>query len=129
MEKFLGASAGERIDAGKQLRQKVDRDAQAHLNPKGRDFDPVGVLRAAVDRRVSDLLPVKYARMKVSPFAFFRGTVFLMAADMARLPNSGIEVQICGDAHVQNMGSFAAPDGKLIVRKPRLPRRPSYFPA
>ena len=114
MEKFTGASAGERIDAGKQLRQKVDRDAQAHLNPKGRDFDPVVVLRAAVARRVPDLLPVKYARMKVSPFAFFRGTAFLMAADMARLPNSGIEVQICGDAHVQNMGSFAAPDGKLV---------------
>src|SRR5262249_60774062 len=107
MEKFPGASAGERIDAGKQLRQKVDRDAQAHLNPKGRDFDPVGGLRAAVDRRVSDLLPVKYARMKASPFAFFRGTAFLMAADMARLPNSGIKIQICGGAHLHEQWSFA----------------------
>ena len=60
------------------------------------------------------LLPVKYARMKVSPFAFFRGAVSIMAADLGRLPNSGLNVQLCGDAHVQNLGSFATPDGKLV---------------
>src|SRR5260370_20413753 len=52
--------------------------------------------------------------MKVSPFAFFRGAVAIMAADLARLPNCGIVVQLCGDAHVQNLGSFAAPDGRLV---------------
>ena len=60
------------------------------------------------------LLPIKYARMAVSPFAFFRGAVSIMAADLGRLPHSGVAVQLCGDAHVQNLGSFAAPDGKLV---------------
>src|SRR5690349_24987865 len=52
--------------------------------------------------------------MKVSPFAFFRGAASVMAADLARLPNSGLLVQLCGDAHVQNLGAFAAPDGRLV---------------
>jgi uncharacterized protein (DUF2252 family) len=77
-------------------------------------FDPIAILLAADAGRVRRLLPIKYARMKESPFAFFRGAVSVMAADLARLPNSGIDVQLCGDAHVQNLGSFAAPDGNLI---------------
>jgi uncharacterized protein (DUF2252 family) len=52
--------------------------------------------------------------MKASPFAFFRGAVSIMAADLGRLPNSGLHVQLCGDAHLQNLGSFATPDGKLV---------------
>ncbi len=76
--------------------------------------DPIAVLLASGADRVRQLLPVKYARMRVSPFAFFRGSAILMAADLARLPNSGLHVQLCGDAHVQNLGSFAGPDGRLI---------------
>src|SRR5437870_8412592 len=52
--------------------------------------------------------------MSSSPFAFFRGAVSIMAADLARLPHSNLNVQLCGDAHVQNLGSFATPDGKLV---------------
>src|ERR1700675_2478262 len=91
----------------------MSRAAHASLRPKDRAFDPMDVLRASVEERVPQLLPIKYGRMKASPFAFFRGAVSIMAADLGRLPNSGLHVQLCGDAHVQNLGSFATPDGKL----------------
>jgi uncharacterized protein (DUF2252 family) len=107
-------NAKERKRYGKSRRNVVSRAAQANLLPKERQFDPISALRAAAEGRVLQLLPVKYARMKMSPFAFFRGAVSIMAADLGRLPNSGLHVQLCGDAHVQNLGSFATPDGKLV---------------
>src|SRR5439155_8998700 len=79
-----------------------------------RPFHSIDLLRQSAEGRVPQLLPIKYARMAVSPFAFFRGAVSIMAADLGRLPHSGVTVQLCGDAHVQNLGSFAAPDGKLV---------------
>jgi uncharacterized protein (DUF2252 family) len=108
------ATVKERMQHGKSRREVVSRAAQAHLHPKQREFDPIDVLRASTEGRVPQLLPVKYARMKLSPFAFFRGAVSIMAADLGRLPNSGLHVRLCGDAHVQNLGSFASPDGKLV---------------
>jgi len=110
----MTASAKERIRLGKKRREVVSRAKLAELHPKERRFDPIDVLRASTEGRVPQLLPVKYARMKVSPFAFFRGAVSIMAADLGRLANSGLHVQLCGDAHVQNLGSFATPDGKLV---------------
>ena len=104
----------ERIAAGKKRREAVSRQAHASARAKRREFDPMAVLLAAGAGRVPQLLPVKYARMKASPFAFFRGAVSIMGEDLARLPNSELLVQLCGDAHVQNMGSFAAPDGKVV---------------
>src|SRR6202789_61052 len=114
IEMTTTASVLERIEEGKKRREIAARQAHAHLHPKERKFDPIAVLLASGADRVRRLLPVKYARMHVSPFAFFRGAVAVMAADLARLPNSGLQVQLCGDAHVQNLGSFAAPDGKLV---------------
>lgn len=108
------ANQEERTRFGKSRREAVSRAAQAELRPKQRRFDPLDVLRAAAEGRVRRLLPIKYGRMKVSPFAFFRGAVSIMAADLGRLPHSGLNVQLCGDAHVQNLGSFAAPDGSLV---------------
>src|SRR5215468_3233952 len=64
--------------------------------------------------RLRDLIPLKMTRMSASPFGFFRGAAPLMAADLASLPYCGIEAQICGDAHVRNLGAFAAPDGHLV---------------
>jgi uncharacterized protein (DUF2252 family) len=110
----MTATAKERARLGKSRREHVSRAALAELNPKKRGFDPIDVLRASTEGRVPQLLPVKYARMKESPFAFFRGAVSIMAADLGRLANSGLHVQLCGDAHVQNLGSFATPDGKLV---------------
>jgi len=108
------ANQKERARFGRSRRDAVSRAAQAELRPKQRRFDPLDVLRAAAEGRVRQFLPIKYARMQVSPFAFFRGAVSIMAADLGRLPHSGLNVQLCGDAHVQNLGSFASPDGSLV---------------
>ncbi len=102
------------MEYGRSRREVAGRRAQSELLPEQRKFDPVEVLVASSQGRLPGLLPVKYARMAVSPFAFFRGAVSIMAADLARLPHSDLTVQLCGDAHVQNLGSFAAPDGRLI---------------
>src|SRR5258708_3336604 len=110
----MAVDAKERTLAGKRRREQVSRAAQSRLHPKARAFDPIDVLTASAEGRLTRLLPVKYARMKVSPFAFFRGAVSIMAADLGRLPHSNLLVQLCGDAHVQNLGSFASPDGKLV---------------
>ncbi len=103
-----------RIEEGAKRREKASRAGQKELKADERKFDPVDVVLASGAGRLARLLPVKYSRMAVSPFAFFRGAVPVMAADLARLPHSGIDVQLCGDAHVQNLGSFAAPDGRLV---------------
>jgi uncharacterized protein (DUF2252 family) len=108
------ATVKERTQHGKSRRDAVSRATQAELHPKQRKFVAVDVLRASTEGRLPNLLPIKYGRMKLSPFAFFRGAVSIMAADLGRLPNSGLHVQLCGDAHVQNLGSFATPDGKLV---------------
>ena len=103
-----------RIEEGAKRRERASRAGQKELKSSERKFDPVDVVLASGAGRLARLLPIKYARMAVSPFAFFRGAVGVMAADLGRLPHSGIEVQLCGDAHVQNLGSFAAPDGRLV---------------
>src|SRR5258708_38751612 len=107
-------SAEERAEHGRKQREKLSRAAHEDLRPKQRNFDPIAVLLASAEGRLRHLLPLKYGRMSVSPFAFFRGAVSIMAADLASLPHTEIPVQLCGDAHVQNLGSFAAPDGKLV---------------
>ena len=104
----------EREDFGRSVRNKVPRTVQSELRPEDRKFDPIELLLASDKGRLPELLPLKYLRMSASPFSFFRGAVSIMAADLARLPRCGLNVQLCGDAHVQNMGSFSSPDGKLI---------------
>ena len=108
------ASANERIERGKNERNRLSRVAHKEVRAQARDFDPIAVLRGSAEGRLKRLLPIKYERMAAGPFAFFRGAVSIMAADLGRLPHTTIDVQLCGDAHVQNLGSFAAPDGKLV---------------
>ena len=72
------------------------------------------VLRAAETDRLPHLIPVKYERMIASPFGYFRGAVAVMAHDIGREPNTGIYCQLCGDAHVRNLGAYAAPDGRPV---------------
>ena len=99
---------------GKKLRRKNGRNRQADWSPKkGRD-DPVATIIAANSNRLQFLLPIKMARMAAGPFAFFRGAAPLMAADLAILPVTGMDVQICGDAHVRNLGAYASPEGHLV---------------
>ena len=77
--------------------------------------DPVEVLEGQAAERVSDLIPLRYGRMLVSAFTFYRGAAAIMAADLAATPTSGFRVQACGDAHLSNFGGYAAPDRSLVV--------------
>jgi uncharacterized protein (DUF2252 family) len=118
---FTGAkSAGPRIEteerlaAGKKLREKVPRSSHSQwTQPKNR-ADPIELLKASDRGRLSVLLPIRYARMRASPFAFFRGSASLMAADLASGPVTGIRVQACGDCHVANFGGFGTPERQLV---------------
>jgi uncharacterized protein (DUF2252 family) len=105
----------QRRSAGRALRKQLTRVDQGKFDPKARKFDPIELMLAAHHSRLEDLVPLKNARMAVTPFSFYRGSAPLMAADLAALPRTGIDVQICGDAHVQNLGAFGGgPDGHLI---------------
>jgi len=99
---------------GLSCRARVKRSEHSKLNVARRSHDPVELLISANKDRIPELLPIKWGRMAASPFGFFRGAVPLMAADLAMTPVTKIDVQICGDAHVRNMGCFAAPDSRLI---------------
>lgn len=77
--------------------------------------DPVELLSTQEASRVPDLIPLRHERMAVSPFTFYRGAAAVMAADLSSLPNTGLDVQLCGDAHLSNFGIFAAPDRRMVV--------------
>jgi uncharacterized protein (DUF2252 family) len=76
--------------------------------------DPVALLEEQSGSRVQDLVPIRYGRMLVSPFTFYRGAAYLMAADLAAGPRTDLSVQLCGDAHLSNFGTYAAPDRRLV---------------
>jgi uncharacterized protein (DUF2252 family) len=95
-------------------RKKSPRAALAQWNPANRKQDPLHLLDQAMVGRVASLARVKHERMCASPFGFFRGAVPLMAYDLSRSPDSGIVSQLCGDAHVQNLGAYTGPDGRLV---------------
>jgi uncharacterized protein (DUF2252 family) len=103
-----------RIAAGKGRRRVLSRLAQAEWQPPRHRPDPIALLEAGGRGRLPEILPIRWGRMAASPFGFFRGAAAIMAADLATLPTSGIGVQICGDAHVRNLGAYAAPDGQLV---------------
>jgi uncharacterized protein (DUF2252 family) len=108
------ASPAERRTQGQARRKKVGRQEQAAFNPKSRKISPLKLLESASRGRVPALVKLKCELMAESPFGYFRGAVPVMAADLAALPNTGITAQLCGDAHVRNLGAFAAPDGRLV---------------
>ena len=98
---------------GKAARAEVPRSAQAEIEfPERRD--PVALLEEQAATRVPELVPIRYGRMLVSPFAFYRGGALIMASDLARTPNSGLRVQLCGDAHLSNFGVFGSPERNLV---------------
>jgi uncharacterized protein (DUF2252 family) len=108
------ATQQERFEAGQAIRKKMARQRNAEFSAKARLTPPLTLLKRSVNGRVPALVKIKYERMLLSPFGYFRGAVPVMAADLATLPNTGLTVQMCGDAHVRNLGAFAAEDGKLI---------------
>ncbi len=104
----------ERSNLGHARRKQVARQAHSELNIKARKISPLLLLDRSMHGRVPALVKLKYQLMAASPFGYFRGAVPVMAADLAMLPNTGIISQLCGDAHVRNLGAFAAPDGRLV---------------
>jgi uncharacterized protein (DUF2252 family) len=104
----------ERAARGKAARAEVPRSAHGEWAPDSDRRDPVELLEEQAASRVPELVPIRYGRMLVSPFTFFRGAAYPMAADLAGAPRSGLEVQLCGDAHLSNFGIFAAPDRRLV---------------
>jgi hypothetical protein len=104
----------ERRAHGKALRQRVPRqDHGAWEPPEGRR-DPIELLSESNKDRLPELVPIRFGRMMQSPFAFYRGSTALMAADLASTPKSGLNVQACGDAHLMNFGGFATPERNIV---------------
>ena len=108
------ASDEEGIEAGRALRKKLGRTVHAGFKRSSPASGVISIIKASNAKRVPRLVPLKMGRMAVSPFSFFRGAAPVMAADLAPLPVSGLKVQLCGDAHVRNLGAYAAPDGHLV---------------
>jgi uncharacterized protein (DUF2252 family) len=104
----------ERLRYGQEKRQHLGRNELGDFEPAKRKIPALDTLLDTTDGRLPNLLPEKYRRMSISPFSFFRGSVCIMAADLGEHPNTDLHVQLCGDAHVQNMGCFASPDGHLV---------------
>ena len=104
----------ERLALGQAQRKHTHRTDLAVWQPKLRRADPIALLANSMRGRVPELVPIKYDRMAASPFGFFRGAVPIMAYDLSLGPNTAIQTQLCGDAHVRNLGAFAAPDGRLV---------------
>jgi hypothetical protein len=104
----------ERRARGKAARAEVPRESHADLCLPAQRPDPVGLLEQQAESRVPELVPIRYGRMLVSAFTFYRGAAMIMASDLAGTPRSGLTVQACGDAHLANFGVFGTPERHLI---------------
>jgi uncharacterized protein (DUF2252 family) len=113
---FLAAQPAveERLSAGKALRLEVPRASLGEFRPPPRRKDPVAILEAQGRTRLQKLVPIRYARMLASPFAFLRGAAAIMAQDLSGSPVTGIDVQACGDMHMANFGVFASAERNVI---------------
>jgi uncharacterized protein (DUF2252 family) len=103
-----------RAARGKAARAEVPRSSHATFEPPARRGDPIKLLERQAATRVPELVPIRYGRMLVSPFTFYRGAALIMASDLAHTPRSGLTVQCCGDAHLSNFGVFASPERTLV---------------
>ena len=99
---------------GRATRADAPRSSHADWTPAKDRADPIELLEEQARTRVQELLPIRYGRMAATPFAFFRGGAYIMAADLARTPTTGLRVQLCGDAHLSNFGGFASPERDLL---------------
>jgi uncharacterized protein (DUF2252 family) len=107
-------TVAERVEVGRAARRELPRSQHAAFTPAPDRADPVSLLEQQAETRVPDLVPIRYGRMLVSPFTFYRGAALLMAADLAGGPRTGMTVQICGDAHLSNFGVFGSPERRLV---------------
>ena len=104
----------ERQARSRVLRAKTPRSSHAFWAGAPSRPDPVALLEAQATTRLPDLVPIRYARMRTSPFAFFRGSATIMAHDLAHTPCTGIQTQLCGDCHCANFGAYASPERTLL---------------
>jgi uncharacterized protein (DUF2252 family) len=104
----------ERIARGKAARAEVPRTSHGVFDPPATRPHPIDLLERQARQRVPELVPIRYGRMLVSPFTFYRGAALIMANDLAATPRSGFTVQCCGDAHLSNFGAFASPERRLV---------------
>jgi uncharacterized protein (DUF2252 family) len=109
-----GVTAAEQRALGRAARKDVPRSELASWAEPADRPDPVALLEEQAQTRLPDLVPIRYGRMLVSPFTFYRGAALVMAADLARMPSSGIYTWLCGDAHLSNFGVFATPERRLV---------------
>jgi len=109
----LTATAAERRDVGRSARARAPRRGVALRSHTGRGHDALETILAQNELRDAALVPIRHARMAVSPWNYYRGAAAVMAADLASRPHSGLEVQLCGDAHVLNFGLWATPERNL----------------
>ena len=114
MPRLDRASIAERLKAGRALRKKVPRKNHASWTAPANRPDPIKLLIESDAGRIPSLLPIRYGRMRQSPFAFLRGAAALMAFDLAQTPTTRLRVQACGDCHIMNFGAFATPERNLI---------------
>jgi uncharacterized protein (DUF2252 family) len=114
IERVTHLSVAERTALGKAARKRTPRSSHAAYEPPEHRVDPIELLEHQAESRVPELVPIRYGRMLVSPFSFYRGGAAIMASDLAPTPRSGLTVQCCGDAHLSNFGVFASPERKLV---------------
>jgi uncharacterized protein (DUF2252 family) len=115
LETALGRlTPAERAARGKEARAEVPRDSHAVFDPPPDRPDPIRLLEEQAKSRVPELVPVRWGRMMVSPFTFYRGAALPMASDLATTPVSGLAVQACGDAHLSNFGVFGSAERRLV---------------
>ena len=107
-------SVAERAARGKAARSEVPRASHAQWEPSSARPDPIGLLEQQAQTRVPELVPIRYGRMLVSPFTFYRGAALIMASDLAATPRAGVAVQLCGDAHLSNFGIFGTPERSMM---------------
>ena len=107
-------TSAERAARGKALRAEVPRDSHAVFDPPPDRPDPVSLLEQQAESRLPELVPVRYGRMMVSPFTYYRGAALPMASDLAATPVTGLAVQACGDAHLSNFGVFGSAERRLV---------------
>ena len=108
------ATPSERRARGKEARAQTPRSSHEGWTASAERPDPVALLEQQNTTREPDLVPVRHGRMMVSPFTFYRGAAKIMAADLAGTPTAGLDVQLCGDAHLSNFGVFASPERTLL---------------
>ena len=112
--KVLHLTPEERAARGRAARAEVPRSSHGVFEPTEDRPDPVALLQEQAVSRVPELVPIRYGRMLVSAFTFYRGAALIMASDLASTPNSGLHVQLCGDAHLSNFGTFGSPERRMI---------------